>query len=245
MQDAIANLERNIATGETEHIIRLLDVIHERSKTADEKTRQRVRMDGYFKVLLRRCPCIEVIEKIGDMLGLVDDPRSFYDELIATLDNRALLLPSLMLIFHISDSFDFTYDGFYARLEETVTQDNVCSEGYLLFMLRCLQRPKIELPVLARFVRRLSRLSALIPSEACVRVVYCILVVMRLHPPAFQLAKELGELTVHARGAGAIRGVVQRIYAEARRPSMRPKSVFLQNFAFPALFPEELEDARD
>lgn len=241
MDEAMAELAGSLKSADVEHITKLLDIILERSKDLDTETKSRYILDSHLKQLLRKHPSIEIIEKIGDLFPLVRDPRNFYDELIDTLSYKLLILPSLMLIFHISSHFDFVYDDFYVKLEETVTEENVKSEGYLLFVLRCLDNRNIELGVVERFLKRFSQLSITVPSDVCVRIVYCMLVLMRIHPASFQFADSFKELTVLSRAVGPIKAITHQIFTESKYPERRPKAIFLNNFTFPMLYIEKEE----
>lgn len=239
MDDALANLEKNLTSTDIEHTIKLLDIIEERSKNLDRAELQKYKLDFHIKKLLRRNPCIEIIEKIEDLFHLIHDPRNFYDELVGLLESKSLTLPGLMLIHQIKASFNFPYDGFFNKLEEILTHENVRSEGFLFFVLRCLNQPQIDLGIIRSFLTKLAKLSSDVPSEISIRLVYCLLVVMRIHPAAFQFTPNLKELTVLVRSVGPIRAIVQRIFIESKRPERRPKTIFLQNFIFPALFTDE------
>lgn len=235
MDKAVAELEALANTNDIYHINRVLDIIIDESSRLDGEALSAYALDPALKRILRNNKRIEVVEKIGDLFSLIRDPRNFHDELVELLDEPCLMIPTLMLMFELSQDFDFEYADFYVRLAESLTIENVQSEGFLLFVLRCLNKRTLDLPVLELYLRRLSQLSVAVPSGACIKIVYCILVIMRMHPASFAMCDELKELHILACSFESIKNIVQRIFIEARCPKKRPKVVFLQNFAFPEL----------
>lgn len=235
MDRAIGDLSAAAGSGDTDSIVKLLDAVANEAEGLSSEEIAGHSIDHILKQILRNNRRIEVIEKIGDLLLLVRDPRNFQDELVELMEDERLVLPTLMLMYQMNQDFGFEYDGFYQRLVEVVTGENVQSEGFLLFMVRCLGRRGLEFRVVEMFLRRLSGLSTSVLSRDCIKIVYCMLVIMRMHPACFALADDLKELSLLACSFGPIKGVVQRIYIEAEHPQKRPKMVFLENFAFPEL----------
>lgn len=235
MEQAIAELEENIDSADIDQIVPILNRIVHISSSLDPETLSTYSLDPLIRRLLRSNRCVELVEKIADLLPLIRDPRNFQDELISLLEIRPLALPVLMLIFQLSQDFDFTYGEFYNNLEDILSVDNIQSEGFLFFILRCLEPKDIDFETLKSFLQRLSSLAVFISSVACIKVLYCILVIMRMHPAAFRVAKDLKELYILAYSFESIRNIVKRIFIEAKHPKRRPKVIFLESFTFPAL----------
>lgn len=235
MDKAIEDLNANVNSGDMDHVIKLLDIVAEETTRLSNEDVSAYSIDFALKQILRNNKHIEIIEKTGDLLLLVRDPRNFQDELAEIMADRNLVLPTLMLMYQIGQDFDFEYEAFYQRLEEILTVDNVQSEGFLIFMLRCLNKRTLEFATIELFLKRLSSLSVSVFSRDSVKIVYCMLVIMRMHPACFVLTDDLKELSLLACSFESIKNIIQRIYIEAENPSKRPKVVFLQNFAFPEL----------
>lgn len=233
MDKAIQKLKENVDSLEVDLLCKILDEVARESATAPNT--QNVAIDFELKTILKNNKSIEILERIGDLCHLIRDPRTFQDELEDYFNVKALLLPTLMLMFQFYTAFKYQPDSFYVRLYDTINVDNIQSEGYLLFLLKCLDKQNLEQDVIDSCLRMLSKLSIEVNSDSCIKIIYCILVIMRMHPAAFELAEELKELNMLMYSFDSIKNIVQRIFIEAKYPLKRPKMVFLQNFVFPAL----------
>ncbi|KAI5149520.1 hypothetical protein ENBRE01_0954 [Enteropsectra breve] len=236
MEEKLKDLEVSLDQQNLLETIRLLDAISLYIPQIKKSDIQKYQMDGYIKRALKMQKSIEILEKIAALSALIKDPRNFYDELVAYLGIREMEIATLMLIYHLSENFDFEYDDFYVKLADSLNPANANSEGTLLFVLQCIEKKCAPKEMTERLVTKLASLSLQVSSEACVRIVYCILVIMRMHPALFKLAKDLKELHILKESFETIARIVERIFLEAESPKYRPKVVFLQNFAFPPLF---------
>lgn len=233
MEKALANLKDTAETADTQQTISLLDtlIVEADNLSAEELTQYTI--DPIIKKLLKTQPSIELLEKIGDLLFLIRDPRNFHAELVETATTESLTLPMLMLIFQIRQEFVFPYEQFYSQLLNLISVKTLKSEGFLFFLLRCFENKDIDFATVADLLRRLSTFSVVVPSQVCIRIVYTMLVIMRIHPAAFRLVPELNELSLLSASFDSIKKIVHRIFIEAEHPSERPKAIFLQNFTFP------------
>jgi len=192
-------------------------------------------LDSTVRKLLRKFQSVEIIEQIESLFPHIKNPNNFYDEIVVLLEINELCLPALMLIHRLMETFNFEYEFFYIRLESLITTETVSSEGFLLFILRCIHQVKVEARKIKSIVLKLSRLSVLVSSCCCARVVYSILVIMRINPGVYQYTKEMKELYMLAASTDLIRSIVKQIFIEAGNPKVRPKMVFLEHFAFPTM----------
>jgi hypothetical protein len=235
MDAALAELRENLESNDTMEICRLLDNIIYQAASLSNEQLAAYHIDSTMKIVLKRNMCIQILEKIPDLLVIIRDPRNLYDELMEYMNHANLILPTLMLMYQLRQSFDFEYDLFYNKLEEVLTTANAESEGFLLFMLRCLEDKQIDISIIRRILKKLSFLSIEVLSDSCIRIAYCILVIMRMHPASFKHLEELKELNILLYSLESIKNIVKRIFIEASNASKRPKIVFLQNFIFPDL----------
>ncbi|KAI4292873.1 hypothetical protein PAPHI01_2147 [Pancytospora philotis] len=233
MEDALDRLVSVLDSGNPKQTAAALDEVIEAANDLPNEELAQHFIDPIVKKLLARLPTKGTLERVGDLLFLVRDPRNFHAELTAMAEDGAVALPALQLIFHIRQDFDFPYEEFHARLCGLIDAQTVQSEDFLLFILRCLEDRSTELPVVTDFLRKLSSVALQTSSAACLQVVYTILVLMRMHPAAFRAATSLSELGILTSSFASIKSIVQRILIEAEHPAERPRAVFLQNFAFP------------
>lgn len=234
MQAAYENLNKNLDSNDVDLICKLLGIIADESLKLSQSKLSDFYLDFKIKKIIKNLKCIEIIEKIGDLCHLIKDPRNFHDELVSYLNVKHLLLPTLMLMYQLNGVFKVNYDEFYPKLFETLTIENMQSEGYLLFILRCLNVNSLEEEIIENFLKQISKISVEVNSECCIKLVYCILVIMRIHPATFKFTNDLKELNMLIYSFESIKNIVQRIFIEAKYPEKRPKMVFLQNFAFPS-----------
>lgn len=235
MEKAVRDLKEVDPKEDTNEICRLMDIVIMHASTMTNEELVEYSLDPIIKKILKHHMCIQIIEKIGDMLTIIRDPRNFYDELVEFMKQPTLVLPTLMLMYQLKQCFEFEYDDFYNKLGEVLVVGNVESEGFLLFMLKCLEDQTIEIQVVEKILQKLSWLSVEVSSDVCIRIVYCILVIMRMHPASFKYLSHMKEMDIHLHSLDSIKNIVKRIYAEAVDAKKRPKMVFLQNFAFPDL----------
>ncbi|KAI5168764.1 hypothetical protein PAEPH01_0402 [Pancytospora epiphaga] len=235
MESAVKELAKNADGDDTQHILRIMDNILYYSEKLSNEEAASYSLDLLIKRVLKRNRCVEIIEKIGDLLFLVRDPRNFQDELFEVSSQKTLTLPLLMLIFQISQDFDFNYRPFYQQLIEILTLDNVQSKGFLIFLINTLESRSVEREVVGHILHKLSRHSVLVKSSSVTHIVYAMLVIMRMHPATFNMVKELKELALLSYSFVPIKNIINRIFIESEYPLQRPKTVFLQNFVFPEL----------
>jgi hypothetical protein len=190
-------------------------------------------IDSELKEILRNHKNAEIIEKISHLLPVVGDPRNFQDELSLCLEDDKLMIPTMMLIYQLNQYFNFECPEFHSRLETIITMSNIQSESLLLFVLRCLKNREIDLDVVIRILKKLSELSIALPSPWCTRIIYSMLLIMRMHPATFRYVDELKELNILMMSFDSVAKIVSRIFIEANNPNERKGSVQVDNILFP------------
>lgn len=238
MEKAIKDLRECENSTDLSEIKRCLNVLRDRSIEATEAELSEYAIDHTLKCILRNNPSVEILDKIEDLLTLVRDPRNFYDELDHCISQRHLTVPTLMLVHEIRKHYNFEYEEFYTKLESTVSKENLYFEGYLLFLLKALQDRKIDESVVVPIIKKLCVCSVEISSSACIRVLYSVIVILRMHPGCFKAVPLLGQLYILLNSFDSISRIARRIFLEAENPHMRPPVVFLENFVFPTLTDE-------
>lgn len=233
MDKAILELQTNMNTADIDSMVEMLNRIIEEIPSLKSEDYSRYTMDFIIKELLKKFCCVELVEKIPDFFPLIKDPRNFYDEIEALFKDPLLIVPVLMLIHELSKNFIFEYDKFFEKLVLITNLENVQSEGFLLFLLVSFEHKIVSLSVIEDFLRILSFHSVYVSSKDCLKIIYCILVIMRMHPAAFKLSTKLKELYILAYSFDSICNIVKRIFLESKDPSRRPKHVFLESFSFP------------
>jgi len=202
--------------------------------SAAEAPSKPVYIDSVLKSIFRNNHTAELFDRVEDLFALIRDPRNFLDELDAYTDTKSLVVSTLMFIHELRVHFGTEYDEFYSKLAETVHKDNCASEGYLMFLLRVLTAG-VEEDDIVPIVVRLSEASVEVSSKNCVKVLYSIIVILRMHPGLFRMVKDLKQLYILLNSFEAISRIAKRIFVEAENPHCRPSMVFLENFVFPSL----------
>lgn len=235
MEEAINGLRECESSTNLGEIKRCMEVLKSKAEEATEEELSEHAIDHTLKRILQNNPSAEILDRIEDLLVLVRDPRNFYDELDHFTTYRDLIVPTLMLVHEIRKHFNFEYEEFYTKLESTVSRDNLCSEGYLLFLLNALQDRRIDESVIVPIIRRLCVCSVEVSSGECIKVLYATIVLLRMHPGCFKIVSELNQLYILLKSFPSISRIAERIFLEAANPHMRPSVVFLENFVFPTL----------
>lgn len=235
MEEAIRDLRECESSTDLSEIKRCMDMLKSRSEEATEEELSGYAIDHTLKRILRNNRSAEVLDRVEGLLVLVRDPRNFYDELDHLTTLRHLAVPTLMLVHEIRKHFNFEYEEFYTKLESTASRENLCSEEYLLFLLNALQDRRIDESVIIPIVKKLCMWSVEVSSGECVKILYSIIVILRMHPGCFKVVPELNQIYILLRSFPSISRVAERIFLEAENPHMRPSVVFLENFAFPTL----------
>ncbi len=233
MNQAIQELEQNINIEDRELLLFFLNKVISEMKNLSNEELATYSIDFIIKDLLRIHKCGELIEKIPDLLPIIRDPRNFYNELEMLFEDSKLTIATLMLIYELSKNYNFEYEHFYEKLENATNIENVNSDGFIFFLLQCLENKNVPLNVIKRFLHILSSLSVNVSSSVCLKLIYSILVIMRMHPVAFKFSNELKELYILAYSFEPIYIIVKRIFIESSDSTKRPKQVFLDNFLFP------------
>lgn len=231
MDEALMKLEELKNTTELNRIKVALDKL----KNAPKDKKSDVRIDWILKEIFRRNHTAELFDRIEEVFDYVKDPRIFIDELDIFTEDKNLIIPTLMFIYNLRRRFDFEYDDFYKKLHESIQRDNCQSEGYLLFLLKALKDTQIDDNDIKPIIVRLSEISTEISSRGCVKVLYTIIVILRMHPGLFRIVKDLNHLYILLESLDSINRIARRIFIEAENPEMRPTMVFLENFTFPEL----------
>lgn len=235
MEKAIESLRRCEDSTDLSEIKRCMDVLRNKSEEATEAELAEYAIDNTLKRILRNNPNAEILDRVEGLLMLVRDPRNFYDELDHLTTEEHLIVPTLMLVYEIRKHFNFEYEEFYTKLESTVSKENLCFEGYLLFLLKALQDRRTEESVIVPIIKKLCACSVEVSSSVCIRVLYSVIVILRMHPGCFKAVPSLNHLYILLESFGPISRIARRIFLEAENPHMRPSVVFLENFVFPTL----------
>lgn len=191
------------------------------------------KIDTILKSIFRNNFTAELFDRIEDLFSMIKDPRMFLDELDTFTQAKHLVVPTLMFIFDLKKQFDMEYDEFYTKLCLTVQKENCISEGYLLFLLKALKSNSIDEDLIEPIIFRLSEVSVEIPSKCCAKVIYTIIVILRMHPGLFRITPKLGQIYMLLNSFEYIARIARRIFIESENPHLRPSMVFLENFVFP------------
>lgn len=235
MEKAIKDLKESIANVDFNELKRCLSLLATKTKEAPEEELKKHNIDMLIKTVLRKNPCVEILDKIEELLVAIKSPILILEELDRFTIQEHLAVPTLMLIFEMQNRFDIHYDTFYKKLETTVIKENVISEGYLLFVLKSLQNKRLHENEIIPIVRRLADLTTEVKSGACIKVLYSIIVILRMHPGCFKIVPSLKKLYLLLESFNEISTITKRIFLEAENPELRPSVVFLKNFTFPSL----------
>lgn len=192
------------------------------------------KIDSILKSIFKNNLTAELFDRVEDLFSMIRDPRSFLNELDSFTEIRLLAVPTLMFIFDLKNEFQLDYDEFYHKLCATIQRESCVSEGYLLFLLKALKDNSIDEDLIEPIIYRLSEISIEIPSQNCVKVVYTIIVILRMHPGLFKITPKLGQIYMLLNSYEYIARIARRIFIESENQSMRPSMVFLENFVFPA-----------
>lgn len=233
MENAIVKLEEIKNTKDIEKIKLALD----RFKRAanEDNSQHKFYLDHIIKAILQNTNTAEFFDRIEDLFGYIRDPRNFLDELDSFTSSKVLIVPTLMFIFQLGNSFNFEYEEFYEKLYLTVQKDNCSSEGYLLFLLKALKDHRIDNEKIEPILRKLSEVSVEVSTKNCVKILYTIIVLLRMHPGLFRKVKNMNQLYILLRSTEPVARISRRIFVEAENPEMRPSMVFLENFVFPGV----------
>lgn len=196
---------------------------------------KKMHIDSILKCIFRNNLTAELFDRIEELFPFIRDPRNFIDELEKHLNNRSMTVSTLMFIHELQIHFKMEYSDFLVKLAETVRKENCQSEGYLLFLLQTLKTRDFEDDEIMPIVQRLSEISVEVSSRSCVKVLYSIIVILRMHPGLFRIAKNLEHLYILLNSFEPIAKIARRIFVEAENPECRPSTVFLENFVFPSL----------
>lgn len=191
------------------------------------------KLDFILKSIFRNNLTAELFDKIEELFSMIKDPRTFLDELDSYTGNLELIVPTLMFIFELKENFDVEYDEFYHKLCSTVKRENCISEGYLLFLLKALKSNSIDEDLIEPIIFRLSEVSIEVSSQDCAKVIYTVIVILRMHPGLFRLVPRLGQVYMLLNSFEYIARIARRIFLEYENPKKRPTMVFLENFVFP------------
>lgn len=233
MEYAFEKLEEVKNTIDIENIKLALDRFKRAS--LEDKSKTKLYIDKIIKSLFQNNGTAELFDRITDLFEHIKDPRNFLDELDGFTENTALVIPTLMFIHELQCHFNFEYEEFYSKLYATVQIENCISEGYLLFLLKALKDNKIEGKHIEPILTRLGEISTEISSAGCVKVLYTMIIMLRMHPWLFKRVKDINQLYLLLQSFDPISRIARRIFIEAENPEMRPTMIFLENFVFPTL----------
>lgn len=208
-------------------------VLNKIARINSENPNHGYKLDSILKSIFRNNFSAELFDRIEDLFSMIKDPRIFLDELDSFTNNRELIVPTLMFIFALRERFDLEYDEFYSKLCSTIQKENCVSEGYLLFLLKTLKVNSIDDDLLEPIIFKLSEVSIEVSSENCAKVVYTIIIILRMHPGLFRIVPRLGQIYMLLNSFEYIARIARRIFIEYENPHKRPTMVFLENFVFP------------
>ncbi|KAM0679923.1 hypothetical protein GINT2_001864 [Glugoides intestinalis] len=233
MEYALEKLEEAKNTTDIENIKLALDRF--KRATLEDNSGNKVYIDKIIKCLFQNNGTAELFDRITELFDHIKDPRNFLDELDGFTENKTRIIPTLMFIHELQSHFNLEYEEFYSKLYATIEVENCNSEGYLLFLLKALKDNKIEGKNIEPILSRLGEISVEISSTGCVKVLYTIIVILRMHPWLFRMVKGINQLYLLLQSFEPIARIARRIFIEAENPEMRPTMVFLENFVFPTL----------
>lgn len=203
--------------------------------SVEEPPSKKIYIDPVLKSIFQNNLTAELFDRVEELFEFIRDPRTFMDELDRYTENKSLVVSTLMFIHELMCHFNIEYDEFYPKLASTVQKENCASEGYLLFLLRTLKDNRIDEDYVKPILLRLSEASIEVSSKSCVKVLYTIIVILRMHPGLFRISKDLNQLYILLNSFESIARIAKRIFVEAENPQLRPTMVFLENFVFPSL----------
>jgi len=235
MEKIIKDLQDCSSSPDLNEIKRCLNLLAVKARELPDEQMKNYNVDPIIKTILRNHPCVEILDKISEILILSHSPVLFMDELNYFTAQPHLAVPTLMLIFEIKNRFDLEFPQFYEKLEETICRDNAISEGYLIFLLKTLQNRKLHTDEIAPIVKRLVQISTDTLSNECIKILYSVIVILRMHPGCFKIVHKLKKLYIFLESFDSIASIARRIFIEAENPELRPSMVFLENFSFPDL----------
>lgn len=192
-----------------------------------------VNIDYIIRDILKYTPCVEYLDKIASLISLIKAPGIFFNEILQFTYKPNTIVPALMLIYEIKCKFEIEYDDFYLEIKNSINNIHVRSEGYLIFLLRTLKNINIPQNEIISIIKKLTEVSLEVITGDCIKVLYTILVIMRMHPGCFNIVYELNILYMFLESFDSVSAIARRIFIEAENPECRPQAVFLQNFAFP------------
>lgn len=193
-------------------------------------------LDFTVKKILQNNPTAELYDRIRDLFPLIKNPLIFSDELQLIFENSSQAVPTLMFIYEVISYYQVDYTDFYKMVLSTVTEENCCSDGYLLFVLNTLHRKfckRVELEDVAFILQKLSEVSVEVSSRSAAKVLYTIIIILRMYPSLFEIVGQLNHIYMLLNSLEYIARIARRIFIEAANPEMRPAMVFLENFSFP------------
>ncbi|ORD93974.1 hypothetical protein ECANGB1_1321 [Enterospora canceri] len=232
--------------GDTDGVVEILSRISEMTSSFDAETLAQFSIDLELKQVLRENRKAEVIEKTAELLPLIRNPKNLYDELVGCLGDEELGIPTLMTVYLLQQETEFHFSGFEAAVLDAIRPENARVEGFLFFILQIAERSIINRGCRTFMVQVADRLilaatDGVGESKAATRILYAVLVLLRMHPAIFQEV-QLRRLNILRASVGNVRQMAERILLEARNAFLRPKRVFLDNFSFPE---DDLLENRD
>lgn len=232
MNEAFKKLDDLKTSTEIPKIKQALDKFKKAS--IENPTHESFFIDSILKSIFHTNTTTDFFDRIEDLFEFIRDPRNFIDELDRYTEKRALAVPTLMFINELRTRFDFEYEDFYLKIKNTVRKENCVSEGYLIFLIKTLKSNKIEEEDVKAILLMLSQVSIEVSSKSCVKVLYTIIIILRLHPGLFRIVKDMNQLYILLNSFESISKIVKRIFLEAENPESRPSMIFLENFVFPS-----------
>lgn len=218
---------------DTQNLQAIKNVLDKLIRLQKEDPNQNYKIDYILKSIFQNNMTAEIFDRIEELFPMIKDPRIFLDELDTIAENTEMIVPTLMFIFDLRQKFDLEYDEFFTKLLSTVYKENCMSEGYLLFLLKALKDSSIDEDLIEPIIYKLSEISIEVPSPECAKVIYTIIVILRMHPCLFRITPKLGQIYMLLNSFEYIARIARRIFVESENPHLRPSMVFLENFVFP------------
>ncbi|KAL6120449.1 hypothetical protein NUSPORA_02822 [Nucleospora cyclopteri] len=221
----------------TDRILNTFDGLIEKSSFLEADQLAVYCIDYDLKEILKNNQKSEIIEKVEDLLFLIRDPRNFYNEIISCLYSEKCSVPTLMLIFVLERETSFCFEEYDEFVVNAINELRVTSEGFLFFLLQNIQRNILQKKrkeshqIINKLIFTLPHLK---DTRTLVKVLYIILVALRMHPSSFSCIRK-EKLVIFTKSLKTVAQIVNRIFLEAKNPEMRPKTVFLENFSFPEI----------
>lgn len=233
MSSTLEDLKIAVSERNQTEIRELLNKIAKEGKSSTFDSN--VNVDYIIRDILRYTPEIDYLDKIVCLLEMVKAPGIFFNDILKFTDDSKSIVPALMLIFELKCRFEIEYEDFYIKLENSITTYHVEFEGYLIFIVTSLKDPHIPEKNVIPIIEKLVSMSLESKSSICVKILYTILVILRMHPGCFKIVNGLDALYIFLESLEPISAIARRIFVEAENSECRPKTVFLQNFRFPEL----------